>query len=90
MNEKEIQQAIDEIRSLKALKEETENALKETENKVIKYLKDKGVNELIGSDFKASYKEQSRESLDKVKLLDVLGDLTNFTKVTKYSVLRIK
>ena len=39
---------------------------------------------------KITYKEQARKSLDKDKLKERLGSLTDFEKVTNYKVLRIK
>ena len=47
--------------------------------------------EEITSTAKVTYKEQSRTTLDKKKLEEVLGDdLKPYEKVTFYSVLRIK
>ena len=72
----ELEKKIEELRSLKALKEETENELKALEREVISYM---------------TYKPQSRTTLDKKKLEEVLGDdLKPYEKVTTYSVLRIK
>lgn len=64
------------IRSLKALREETENAIKALEMEVISFLQEteecrttdkngKEILQYIGSDYKATYSEQSRETVDK-------------------------
>ena len=85
ITKKELEKKIEEMRSLKALKEETENEIKALEHEVIFYTEE------ITSTAKVTYKPQSRTTLDKKKLEEVLGDdLKPFEKVTFYSVLRIK
>ena len=87
----ELEKKIEELRSLKALKEETENELKALEYEVISYMKENELTEEITNTAKITYKPQSRTPLDKEKLTEVLGDdLKPFEKVTTYSVLRIK
>ena len=87
----ELEKKIEELRSLKALKEETENELKALEYEVISYMKENELTEEITNTAKITYKPQSRTTLDKEKLTEVLGDdLKPFKKVTTYSVLRIK
>lgn len=87
----ELEKKIEELRSLKALKEETENELKALEYEVISYMKENELTEKITNTAKITYKPQSRTTLDKEKLTEVLGDdLKPFEKVTTYSVLRIK
>ena len=87
----ELEKKIEELRSLKALKEETENELKALEYEVISYMKENELTEEITNTAKITYKPQSRTTLDKEKLTEVLGDdLKPFEKVTTNSVLRIK
>mgnify|MGYP004515113275 FL=1 len=87
----ELEKKIEELRSLKALKEETENELKALEYEVVSYMKENELTEEITNTAKITYKPQSRTILDKEKLTEVLGDdLKPFEKVTTYSVLRIK
>ena len=87
----ELEKKIEELRSLKALKEETENELKALEYEVISYMKENELTEEITNTAQITYKPQSRTTLDKEKLTEVLGDdLKPFEKVTTYSVLRIK
>lgn len=81
---------IKEIRELKLLKEELENNLKALENDIIEYCKENEVEEVLGNDFKVTYKPQERKTLDKKALENDLGDLSDYTKVTTYNVLRIK
>ena len=87
---KEMDSKINEIRQLKAMKEELEQNLLALQNEVIEYFKVNELEEVIGDNFKATYKIQSRETLDKKRLEADLGDLSEYTKVTSYPVLRIK
>lgn len=88
---REIEATVKEIRELKAMKEELENQLKSLENEIINFMSETETTELIGGNFKATYKEQSRVTLDKNKLSEILGeDLKPFEKVSIFSVLRIK
>lgn len=91
MSKIELEKKIEELRSLKALKEETENELKALEREVISYMTENNLTEEITNNAKVTYKPQSRTTLDKKKLEEVLGDdLKPYEKVTTYSVLRIK
>lgn len=90
MTKAELQKKVDELRELKAMKEELENEVEETERQIISYMTEHEVTEEITDTAKITYKEQSRESLDKKKLEERFGSLAEFTKRTTYSVLRIK
>ena len=91
ITKKELEKKIEEMRSLKALKEETENEIKALEHEVIFYMTENNLTEEITNTAKVTYKEQSRTTLDKKKLEEVLGDdLKPFEKTTFYSELRIK
>lgn len=91
MTKKELENKVNEIRSLKALKEEAENEAKALENEIIAYMLENGLAEEITDSAKITYKLQSRTTLDKDKLIEILGDdLKPFEKVTNYNVLRIK
>ena len=71
---KEMDSKINEIRQLKAMKEELEQNLSALQNEVIEYFKVNELEEVIGGKFKATYKMQSRETVDKKKLESDLGD----------------
>lgn len=91
MTKKELNQKIESIRSLKALLEETNNEIKSLENEVISYMTSNHITEEITDSAKITYTLQSRTTLDKAKLTEILGaDLKPFEKVTSYNVLRIK
>ncbi len=96
----ELDSMVAEIRSLKALKEETENAIKALEREVIEFMTENEKEELIGNDFKVTYKEQGRTSLDKEKLAEKFNELSkklneklelaSFERKTYFNTLKIK
>ena len=99
---KEMNQAMEEIKSLKLLIEETEDAIKALEREVITYLEEtqecqttdkKGnpVLKFIGSNRKATYSWSSRETIDKEEVKKLLDNETyeKVKKVSKFQVLRI-
>ena len=91
ISKKELNEKVESIRSLKALKEELENELKAIENEVISYMTENGIDTEITDTAKITYKPQSRTTLDKEKLSEILGeDLKPFEKTTSFKVLRIE
>lgn len=103
ISREELNEKVAEIRSLKALKEETENAIKALENEVIDFLqeteecqtvnkRDEPILQYIGSDYKVTYAWQSRETINKEEVKKILSDseYQKVTKISTYQVLRIK
>ena len=91
MTKAELENKVNELRNLKAMKEELENEVKEAEREIISYMTENGIDTEITDTAKITYKPQSRTTLDKEKLSEILGeDLKPFEKVTSYNVLRIK
>ena len=91
MTKAELETKVNELRSLKAMKEELESEVRAVESEIISYMTEKGIDTEITDTAKITYKPQSRTTLDKEKLTEVLGeDLKPFEKVTSYNVLRIK
>lgn len=87
----DLESKVKEIRSLKAMKEELENEIKAVEHEVIEYMTENGLDIEITDTAKITYKPQSRTTLDKEKLSEILGeDLKPFEKTTSFNVLRIK
>lgn len=87
----ELESKVQELRSLKAMKEELENELKAVEHEIISYMTEKEIDTEITDTAKITYKPQSRTTIDKDKLKDIFGeDLKPFEKVTSFKVLRIK
>ena len=91
ISKKELEEKVQELRSLKTLKEETEDGIKAIEREIISYMKENETDTEITDKAKITYKEQSRTTLDKEKLTEILGDdLKPFEKTTSYRVLRVK
>ena len=87
----ELEKKVNELRSLKVMSEELLNELKSVEREVIDYMTENNLTEEITDTAKITYKQQSRTTLDKEKLTDILGDdLKPYEKTTSYKVLRIK
>ena len=87
----ELEIKVQEVRSLKTLKEELENEIKAAEYEIISYMTDNGIDTETTDTAKITYKSQSKTTLDKGKLTEILGeDLKPFEKTTNYNVLRIK
>ena len=90
ITKKELEQTVQEFRSLKAMKEELENELKAIERSIIEYMTENGLDTEITDTAKITYKEQTRTTLDKEMLEKDLGSLEEYEKKTSYNVLRIK
>lgn len=87
----ELEQKVQELRSLKAMKEELENEVKAVEHEVILYMTEHNLDSEITDSAKITYKTQSRTTLDKDALKAILGDdLKPFERTTSYNVLRIR
>ncbi len=80
MTKKELESKVQEFRSLKAV-----------EHSIIEYMTENELDTEITDTAKITYKPQSRTTLDKEKLTEILGDdLKPFEKTTSYNVLRVK
>lgn len=91
MTKSELENKVQELRSLKAMKEELENELKAVEREIISYMTEKEIDTEITDTAKITYKPQSRTTLDKGKLQEIFGeDLKPFEKTTSFNVLRVK
>ena len=90
MTKKELEAKVEEIRKYKAMIEEASNIEKALEAEVISCMNENNLTEEFTDSAKISYKEQSRTTLDKKRLEENLGDLSEYEKVTSYKVLRIK
>ena len=90
MTKKELENKINELRSLKVLQQETADEVKAIEVEIIDYMKENNLDTEITDTAKVTYKPQTRTTLDKKRLEEDLGDLTDYEKVTTYNVLRVK
>lgn len=86
----ELEKKVQELRGLKAMKEELENEVKAVEHQIIEYMTENNLDKEVTDSAVISYKAQTRETLDKKRLEEDLGSLEEYTKVTSYNVLRIK
>lgn len=103
MTKEELNKAITDLRGLKALKEETESEIRETERKIIEFLSEteeckttdkngKEVLQYIGTDYKATYSMQTREGVNKDAVKELLNEEEFESVKTEctFGVLRIK
>jgi hypothetical protein len=99
----DLENRVTYLKSLKMLKEETEQEIRETEKAIIDFLnetkeceaKDKNgkpIRQYIGTNYKATYSMQTRENLNKEAVKKLLNDeqFASVTSESTFGVLRIK
>lgn len=86
----ELEKVVADYRSLKALKEELEAQLKDTEREIIEYLDGNNKVSEIGSDFTVKVSTCERRTLDAKKLEEDLGSLSEYQIVSQYRRLYVK
>lgn len=89
MTKKELEKKIEEVRKYKAMAEEASIIQKALEQEIISYMNENNLTEEFADSAKITYKEQTRVTLDKKRLKEDLGDLSEYEKITSYKVLRI-
>lgn len=90
MTKQELEVKVQEIRKYRAMAEEAADIKKSLEAEVIAYMVENQIDTEITDSAKITYKSQTRATLDKKRLEEDLGSLEEYTRVTEYSVLRIK
>jgi hypothetical protein len=91
MTREELEIKIQEIRRYKAMAEEATNIQKSIEAEVIAWMTSEQLDTAMSDTAKITFKDQSRTTLDRKALEEVLGeDLKPYEKTTTYKVLRIK
>jgi hypothetical protein len=103
ISKSDLDSRIMELRSLKALKEETEQEIREAERAIIEFLNEteecgatdkngKPIRQYIGTDYRATYSMQTRESLNKEAIKKLLNpeQFASVTSESTFGVLRIK
>ena len=90
ISKSELENKVQEIRKYRAMAEEAAEIQKSLEAEVINYMVENNIDTEITDSAKITYKSQTRATLDKKRLEEDLGSLEEYTKVTEYSVLRIK
>lgn len=100
----ELNEKMEEIQSLKKIKEEAEDNIKSLEFEVTEYLKEnekeckatdnkgKEILKFIGNHFTATLADQTREIVDKEEVKKLLDyeDYQKVSKVLTFNILRIK
>lgn len=89
MNMKDLQKAVDTYRQLKAEKELLDDQLKAAEREIISYMEEHEKQKEVGENFKISYSDCTRKTLDGKKLEEDLGNLDDYRKVTSYKRLTV-
>jgi len=79
-----LESKIREYRELKRLAEEAQNAAETIADEIKEAMTEAGESKMIVGEYKLSYTEAKRETLDKKRLEEDLGDLTAYTKTTTY------
>ncbi len=83
-NAQELQKAVNEYRSLKAMKEQLEEEFKKAEKSLVEYLDNNKKLSETGNDFTIKVTTCERRTVDTKKLEADLGSLADYQKVTQY------
>ncbi|MCL2577968.1 MAG: hypothetical protein FWE27_07960 [Defluviitaleaceae bacterium] len=79
-----LEAKIKEYWEMKRLAEEAQAAAESLANEIKAAMTEAGKSKMIVGEYKLSYIEAKRETLDKKRLEQDLGDLTEYTKITYY------
>ena len=86
----ELEKVVADYRSLKALKEELEEQLKDAEREILSYLDSNEKLSETGSDFTVKVATCERRTLDSKKLEEDLGSLSDYQRISQYRRLYVK
>lgn len=86
----ELEKIVADYRSLKALKEELEEQLKDAEREIISYLGLKEKLSETGKDFTVKVSTCQRKTLDRKALEADLGSLSEYDRISQYRRLYVK
>lgn len=86
----ELEKVVADYRSLKALKEELEDQLKDAEREILFYLDSNEKLSETGSDFTVKVATCQRRTLDSKKLEEDLGSLSEYQRISQYRRLYVK
>lgn len=87
---KELENVVADYRSLKALKEELEEQLKDAEREIISYLDANEKLSETGADFTVKVSTCQRKTLDRKALEADLGSLAEYDRISQYRRLYVK
>lgn len=86
----ELEKMVADYRSLKAMKEQLEEELKDAEREIISYLDNNEKISETGSDFTVKVATCERRTLDSKRLEEDLGSLSEYQRISQYRRLYVK
>ena len=84
-----LQEKIREYRELKRMAEEAQAMADAIADEIKAAMTEAGESKMVVGEYKLSYTEAKRETLDKKRLEADLGDLSEYTKTTHYKVFKV-
>jgi len=84
-----LEAKIKEYREMKRLAEEAQAAADSLADEIKAAMNEAGESKMIVGEYKLSYTEAKRETLDKKRLEADLGSLAEYTKTTHYKVFKV-
>ena len=84
-----LESKIREYRELKRMAEEAQAMADAIADELKAEMSAAGQEKLVVGEYKLSYTEAKRETLDKKRLQEDLGDLSEYTKTTHYKVFKV-
>ena len=84
-----LETKIREYREMKRLAEEAQAAADSLADEIKAAMNEAQESKMIVGEYKLSYTDTKRETLDKKRLQEDLGDLTEYTKTTHYKVFKV-
>ena len=90
MTMKELEKVVADYRSLKAMKEELEEQLKDAEREILSYLDNNEKQSETGTDFTVKVSTCERRTLDSKRLEADLGSLAEYQRISQYRRLYVK
>lgn len=90
MTMNELEKVVADYRSLKAMKEELEEQLKDAEREILSYLDNNEKQSETGTDFTVKVSTCERRTLDSKRLEADLGSLAEYQRISQYRRLYVK
>lgn len=90
MTMNELEKVVADYRSLKAMKEELEEQLKDAEREILSYLDNNEKQSETGTDFTVKVSTCERRTLDSKRLEADLGSLAEYQRISQYRRLSVK
>ena len=84
-----LESKIREYRELKRMAEEAQAMADAIADELKAEMSAAGQEKLVVGEYRLSYTEAKRETLDKKRLQEDLGDLSEYTKTTHYKVFKV-